>query len=1753
MTIRANPFRALPVLVAFALNVVVGPLAPVAHQAVVRGANDIPVYDQCQIGKPRPVSPMDCDSWINGILNATQNEYSEDDVVPQRLVLDFGNAAQLNAEHSIQIQYMARKDSSAQHHAYDYLATWNYTFIDADECLGLNPNLCVPDDDPTGADAIDIPSDTTEVPPGGPQPTSEHESLPATASHPAGTQRQFVAYGAELTDVSAITHTTDPAEPGSDYGVVTVTFELEDPADTDGKVMILFGGHLAAGLGERGWGKGLGAASISGGPYHIRLTAVDDESIGNRDNQIMSNAITPLFPSLEILKTADAASVSAGSNIGFTVTVGNQGPGVANNVTLSDPLPAGDGVNWAIDPAYSGPGSCSITGNPPAETLSCSFGNMEAGASASVHVQSATTAASCGEYPNTATADADNFEPVQASASASVLCPDLAITKTTSTPTIYAGQTAVYTITVGNTGSGTATGVTINDTLPTGLTWVEDPDRAECQIAGGNGLSCSGITIAPAGSFSVTVKGVTDAGDCPSILNRATFGSGNDGSGASHPEGQGAQVTVLCPDVGVQKTAFASPINAGDEAHYTITVTAGGAGTSQNVTLHDDLPAVAGTWAAAIQSPDGDDSCSLVGLDLDCSFGDMNPGDSKVVVLTYTTAAADCGTLLNDVFVSSDLDTDQDAGLPGNQVLDVPITVNCGDLVIRKTPDLPADPGGTVNAGGVATFTIEVENDGAGIARNVTLEDYTLPATANGWNLGSAFDEEDCTLDADDELDCAFGDLAAGASVKVQLWTTTTLEDCGTLSNPTAQARSTNDGNPTDSGAILVTCPALEISKSTSTPVVTAGDQVFYTVAVSNEGGDGTAENVVISDVLPSGLAWAEDPASDECEISAGVLSCTVDIPAGESFSVTVSGRTDADDCPSILNRATYTSDNAGSGQSHAEGEGVLVTINCPDVGVDKTADASPINAGDDAGYAITVTAGGSGTSTNVTLHDDLPQVDGAWSYQVVAPDADDACQIVGLDLDCSFGDMEPGDQKVVSLSHTTTPDDCGTLLNDAFVDADVNVDDGNDAALDVAVAIECPDVDVDKTGSGTVNATDSVWFEITVSNDGDGDAYDFEFGDTLPDVAGGWTLVQPAEDGCSLSGLALDCTKPVFAAGDTFTLRVEAETEFADCGELENLASASASNEADGNLGNNSDGHTTVVECPDLDAFKAADDEIVSAGQPIGFTITVENDDAGGTGTAYDVELSDPLPAGSGLDWAMDPADADCQITGAPGTQLLECDFGDLEPGDSVSVHVLSDTEPADCATYPNVATVSAANHPTLEPDADVTVECPRLNISKLADDGTMDAGELASYTMVVWNAGPGTALDAGWSDELPRGVSWSIQLLNADPDDACSSSVDAEGNQAASCTFGDLPPSSMADGKRIVVSGLTDREDCGVLDNTAFAFADNDDSVQASASIEVRCPLVAIEKVNDQPDPVLPGTVVSYTLTVTVSDGPAEDVVVTDELPLGLDAPTSISDGGTYHGGTRRITWPLGDLDDGAYQLTYQAAVSAASEHGDELVNVALVTSPNSQCPDAVHLAPECDDDSVVTVRVPRLVIDKAADSEVVQFVFDAEGNVLSVEPEQVTWTLTYGLTNGPVTNAVISDPLPDFLTFVSASEGGVYDDAGRTITWELGTLTESGSVTFVTTVDADAPEVEPIVNVATIVSDQTPEDDGQDEIRVTSQSQLGGTPTPKPSVPDTALVMRPSGGPLTVPVELMVAVFIGSLGTLALANVRAVRRRR
>src|SRR5439155_1450417 len=109
------------------------------------------------------------------------------------------------------------------------------------------------------------------------------------------------------------------------------------------------------------------------------------------------------YSSLTLRKDRDAASVDAGSPIGFTITLANAGPGAATGAAISDNLPGGPSpfVNWVVA-SQSGGAGCAISGADGSQALACGPITLASGASIVVHVTADTAFANCGTYNNTA-------------------------------------------------------------------------------------------------------------------------------------------------------------------------------------------------------------------------------------------------------------------------------------------------------------------------------------------------------------------------------------------------------------------------------------------------------------------------------------------------------------------------------------------------------------------------------------------------------------------------------------------------------------------------------------------------------------------------------------------------------------------------------------------------------------------------------------------------------------------------------------------------------------------------------------------------------------------------------------------------------------------------------------------------------------------------------------------------------------------------------------------------------------------------------------------------------------------------------------------------------------------------------------------------------------------------------------------------------------------------------------------------------
>jgi uncharacterized repeat protein (TIGR01451 family) len=233
-------------------------------------------------------------------------------------------------------------------------------------------------------------------------------------------------------------------------------------------------------------------------------------------------------PNLSVIKTADASPVPTGATIGYTVTVSNSsvaGTGTAFNAMLGDPLPA-TSLPWSISPAYGGPGTCNIS-PAPALILSCNFGNLAPGASATVHVQAPTVAppgSSAGTYSNVARAFADN-EPlpgVTSNVATIVVRPAMppTITKSFGVAAVLPNSSTTLSFSITNPNPTLAlTGVGFTDILPAGLA-VATPNglTGSCgagsitALAGSGAISLTGAAVAASAScsFGLEITALTE-------------------------------------------------------------------------------------------------------------------------------------------------------------------------------------------------------------------------------------------------------------------------------------------------------------------------------------------------------------------------------------------------------------------------------------------------------------------------------------------------------------------------------------------------------------------------------------------------------------------------------------------------------------------------------------------------------------------------------------------------------------------------------------------------------------------------------------------------------------------------------------------------------------------------------------------------------------------------------------------------------------------------------------------------------------------------------------------------------------------------------------------------------------------------------------------------------------------------------------------------------------------------------------------
>lgn len=276
-------------------------------------------------------------------------------------------------------------------------------------------------------------------------------------------------------------------------------------------------------------------------------------------------------------------------------------------------------------------------------------------------------------------------------------------------------------------------------------------------------------------------------------------------------------------------------------------------------------------------------------------------------------------------------------------------TVTVGDnTVIRNvtvpeiTPDKTID-NDSPNFGDNVTYTVKVTNDGIGDAKDVVVRDILgegltfVDATGN-----YTFDEVTRTV-------TWIVDLAKGESKVFSV--IATVSGYGNVTNSLVVGNKTTGVN--------VTVPEINPDKTVDNEIPNFGDNVTYTVTVTNDG-IGDANNVVITDVLDKGLKFLNATGNFTYDEKTGTITWTVDLAKGETktFNVTVT----------VLGYGVL-SNTVVVGNKTA-----VRNITVPEIITVKEVNSSDIHIGDEITYTITVSNPGKINATNVVIRDILPE-----------------------------------------------------------------------------------------------------------------------------------------------------------------------------------------------------------------------------------------------------------------------------------------------------------------------------------------------------------------------------------------------------------------------------------------------------------------------------------------------------------------------------------------------------------------------------------------------------------------------------------------------------------------------------------------------------------------------------------------------------------------------------------------------------------
>jgi uncharacterized repeat protein (TIGR01451 family) len=1238
------------------------------------------------------------------------------------------------------------------------------------------------------------------------------------------------------------------------------------------------------------------------------------------------NVGAPIFP--VSTKTVDKAIAKVGDILTYTVGLDNStGTADANNVVFRDPLPAG--LSYVA-------GSLTIDGAANAGNIATgvNLGTVAAGtkkiASFKARVDNIPNAPALAQYANSAVWDYQfvscagqptTFGTVTTNPVTTRVA-RLAISKIANpSGSVAPNDVVTYTITASNDGTAASSGTTLQDLVPSNMTYETSSSTlngaAISDVAGAmpyvsaqsinNSGQASGV-LATGQSAVVTFKARVNTNASGSISNTAVGDIDGSVGGAASISATASNPIGLVADLSVVKSG-PSNLTPGASVVYSIVVSNAGPSAANGSSISDVFPSDITLNSATCTATTGGALCpAAIGTasnTLSAVIATLPAGSSVTFSASGLVAAGATGVKTNTATVSNPSGVTDPT--TGNNTSSVASTVNpIADLVVTKTGPSAS------NAGTAISYRVAIRNDGPSAANNATFSD-PVPSGVSSISAscstptGGAICPVSLTVSGN-TVSGAIPTMPAGGAVVITINGTISPSATGSLSN-TASASppsGTTDPNTGNSSSTVAT----SLDRVADVSIVKAGPSVFtpgsaisYSVVIRNAG-PSAADGTSFSDSVPTAISGISASCGSAtggavCPASVSVAGNTVSgaiaiMPAGSSVTITINGTVVAAATGAVTNTAAVTLPTGITDPDPTNnGSTTSGTVNAAaDLSVVKTGPSS-INAGGTMVYTLVFRNSGPSDVFNVSIGDNSPADLGTVTASCTSTTGGANCPtsfaITGSNMAATIPVFPAGSTITIQISGTVSGSAIGTISNTATITNPAGVPDatpGNNSSSVSTTIAAVANLKVVKTGPAAVSAGTGIIYNVVVTNQGPSAASGASFLDNVPaSITGVTASCGAATNGAvcpsavTVAGNNVSASIPIFPAGASVTFTIAGSTIASATGSISNTASVTNTvgvSDPD-STDNTSTANTPINAVADLKIVKIAPTS-VSAGGTLTFQLVISNlGPSNASNSSYSDIVSSAL---SGLSASCGSATggAVCAAPSVSGNSVSG-NVPTLPAGGQVVINVTGTVSGSATGVITNSASVTPAGGVT-DPDSSNNTSNTSTSVQPVANlkvvktgPSSVNAGGAISYIVRVSNAGPSRADGAVFADNLPvslQGVTASCS--NATGGAICPASVSVVGN-AVSAVIAALPVGGSVDFlvNATVVTGAS-----GSITNTASVapptgttdpdVSDNSGTTNASVNL-----VADVSILKSGPSSFTPGAAISYQLLIR-NAGPSQ-----------------------------------------------------------------------------------------------------------------------------------------------------------------------------------------------------------------------------------------------------------------------------------------